>query len=222
MIRLMPEWLRALVDPSAAAPGLEAAIPYLVAAFALGYLLGSVPFGMLMAKVFGLGDLRKMGSGNIGATNVLRAGNRAAAAATLLLDVLKGAVPVWIAAGWGPDAAALAACGAVIGHMFPVWLGFRGGKGVATFLGIVLALSWPAGLICLAAWIGMAAVTRYSSVGGLSAAAAGPLTLWAFGRLEAVVLVAILAILVWVRHHENISRLARGREPKIGAKKARG
>ena len=218
MIRFMPEWLRALVDPTAAAPGVEAAAPWLIAALALGYLLGSIPMGVLASRLFGLGDLRKIGSGNIGATNVLRTGNKKAAAATLLLDAAKGAVAVLIAGRWGPDAAALAALGAVLGHLFPVWLGFRGGKGVATLLGVTLALSWPAGLCALVAWAGAAALTRISSIGGLASALAAPVALWAFGALEAVVLAAVMAALVWARHWQNIGRILRGEESRIGGK----
>ncbi|SFI62151.1 glycerol-3-phosphate 1-O-acyltransferase PlsY [Albimonas pacifica] len=217
MSRMIPEWLRALLGETAA-PGLDAALPYLLGALLLGYLLGSIPMGVLLSRAFGLGDLTKVGSGNIGATNVLRTGNKAAAALTLLLDAGKGAAAVLIAGMWGPDAAVLGACGAMIGHCFPVWLRFRGGKGVATILGCTLALSWPAGLVCLAVWLGAAALTRYSSVGGLAAAAASPLALWAFGRLEAVGLFVLLAALVFAKHHENLGRLARGTESKIGAK----
>lgn len=218
MSRFLPEWLRAMIDPGAAAPGLEAAAPWLAAALALGYLLGSIPMGVLAARVFGLGDLRKIGSGNIGATNVLRTGNRKAAAATLVLDAAKGAAAVLIAAAWGPDAAVLAGVGAVLGHLFPVWLGFRGGKGVATLLGVTLALSWPAGLCALAAWAGAAALTRISSVGGLASALAAPLALWAFGALEAVALAVAMAALVWARHWQNIGRILRGEESRIGGK----
>ena len=216
MGRMIPEWLRALIDPGAAAPGLEAAAPFLIAALLIGYLLGSVPFGILVARAFGAGDLRKVGSGNIGATNVLRAGGKTAGALTLLLDGLKGAAAVWIAGRWGPDAAVLGAAGAVLGHLFPVWLRFAGGKGVATLLGVTLALAWVAGVVALLVWLAAAALTRRSSVGGLAAAAACPLALWGGGRLEAVLLVAVLALLVWARHHANIARLIAGTEPKIG------
>ena len=216
MSRFFPEWLLALLGETAA-PGLEAALPYLLGAAVLGYWLGAIPMGVLLSRAFGLGDLTKVGSGNIGATNVLRTGNKAAAGLTLLLDAGKGAAAVLIAGMWGPDAAALGACGAMLGHCFPVWLRFRGGKGVATILGCTLALSWPAGLVCLAVWLGAAALTRYSSVGGLAAAAAAPAALWGFGRLEAVGLFGLLAVLVWAKHHENLGRLLRGQETKIGA-----
>ena len=218
MGRMIPEWLRAAIDPGAAAPGLEAAAPWLIAALALGYLLGSIPFGPIVARAIGAGDLRKVGSGNIGATNMLRAGGKGAGAAVLLLDGAKGAAAALLAARWGPDAAVLGAAGAVLGHLFPVWLRFRGGKGVATLLGVVLGLSWPAGVGALAAWAAGAALTRRSSVGGLASAAAAPVALWAGGRLEAVLVVAALAAAVWWRHRGNLARLAAGTEPKIGAR----
>ncbi|MGM0585401.1 MAG: glycerol-3-phosphate 1-O-acyltransferase PlsY [Pseudomonadota bacterium] len=220
MIRLMPEWLRALVDPGAAAPGLEAAMPYLLGALGLGYLLGTIPFGILIAKAMGLGDPRRAGSGNIGATNLLRTGGRAAGAATLLLDAGKGLAAVWIAWGWGPDPSVLAAAGAVLGHLFPVWLAFRGGKGVATMLGATLTLAWPAGLAALAVWIAAAGLTRYSSVGGLAAVASAPVGLWVFGRPEAVLVFVALAALVWAKHAANIGRLIRGEESRIGGGRA--
>lgn len=216
MIRFMPEWMRALLDSGAAAPGLEAATPYLLGALGLGYLLGTIPFGILVAKALGLGDPRRSGSGNIGATNLLRTGGRAAGAATLLLDAGKGLAAVWIAWGWGPDPAALAAAGAVLGHLFPVWLAFRGGKGVATLLGATLALAWPAGLAALVVWLAAAGLTRYSSVGGLAAVASAPFGLWAFGRPEAVLVFIALAALVWAKHAANIGRLIRGEESRIG------
>ena len=199
--------------------GLERALPWLGLALACGYLAGSIPFGVIVSRVFGLGDLRKIGSGNIGATNVLRTGNRAAAALTLLLDGLKGFLPAWLFLGWGDLAAQSAAAGAFLGHCFPVWLGFRGGKGVATFLGIVLALSFPAGLLACATWLAAAFLSRISSVGALAAAAASPVWFWLLGRYEAVLTVAGLAALVWLRHHANIGRLLRGEEPRIGGGK---
>ncbi|MEM6743017.1 MAG: glycerol-3-phosphate 1-O-acyltransferase PlsY [Pseudomonadota bacterium] len=216
MGRMIPEWLRALIDPGAAAPGLEAATPWLLGALLIGYVLGSIPFGIFLARAFGGGDLRKVGSGNIGATNVLRAGGKAAGALTLLLDGLKGAAAVWIAGRWGPDAAVLGAAGAVLGHLFPIWLRFAGGKGVATLLGVTLALSWLAGAAALLAWLAAAAASRRSSVGGLASAAVCPFALWGVGRLEAVLVVAALALLVWLRHHANIARLIAGTEPRIG------
>jgi len=185
----------------------------------LGYLLCSVPFGVLLARVFGLGDLRKIGSGNIGATNVLRTGNKRAAALTLLLDGGKGAVAV-LAARWlaGEDAAQLAALAAFIGHCFPIWLGFRGGKGVATFLGIMLALAWPVGLAACATWVLVAAVMRYSSLAALMAAGMSPVWAAFLGRGEVMLLAAALAILIYARHWGNIARLRAGTEPRIGAK----
>lgn len=196
-----------------ASPGLFALIA------ATGYLLGSVPFGVLMARAFGLGDLRKIGSGNIGATNVLRTGNRAAAALTLALDAAKGAVAVMVAraAGLGEDAAALAGLAAFLGHLFPVWIGFRGGKGVATFLGTLLALAPLAGVAACATWLATAAVFRISSLSALVAAALAPLVMIALGA-EGALAAAVMAALVFVRHRANIARLRAGTEPRIGAK----
>jgi acyl phosphate:glycerol-3-phosphate acyltransferase len=181
------------------------------------YLLGSIPFGVLIARALGLGDLRAIGSGNIGATNVLRTGHRGAAAATLLLDAAKGAVAVLAARALaGETAAMLAGLAAFLGHLFPVWLNFRGGKGVATFLGVTLALSWPAGLAACATWLATALVTRYSSLAALVAAAATPVWLALAGGRDAVWLGLALAALVFVRHHANIRRLLAGTEPRIG------
>ncbi len=187
-----------------------------------GYLLGSIPFGVLITRALGLGDLRAIGSGNIGATNVLRTGNKAAAAATLLLDGGKGAVAVLVARALAGEPAALAAgLGAFLGHLFPVWLGFRGGKGVATFLGLMLALAWPAGLLACATWLATAFAFRISSLAALVAAASTPLWLWVVGRGDAIWLAVALAALVFVRHHANIRRLVDGTEPRIGAGKER-
>ncbi len=189
----------------------------LLIALAGGYLIGSVPFGVLLARVFGLGDLRKVGSGNIGATNVLRTGNRAAAALTLLLDALKGAIPVWVAWAWGAEAAAVAGLGAVLGHCFPVWLGFRGGKGVATFLGALLALDWLAFLAFAVAWLTVAFVSKYSSLAALVAslvALAVTLLTGTWPLLAALTLIALVA-LVFQRHHQNIARLRAGTESRI-------
>ncbi|MGA1276465.1 MAG: glycerol-3-phosphate 1-O-acyltransferase PlsY [Gemmobacter sp.] len=184
-----------------------------------GYLMGSVPFGILMARAFGLGDLRKVGSGNIGATNVLRTGNRTAAALTLGLDAAKGAAAVLIAraAGLAEDAAALAGLAAFLGHLFPVWIGFRGGKGVATFLGTLLALAPLAGVAACATWLVTAAVFRISSLSALVAAALAPLYMLALGEGGALA-AALMAALVYVRHGANIARLRAGTEPRIGAK----
>ena len=185
------------------------------------YLLGSIPFGVVITRALGLGDLRQIGSGNIGATNVLRTGNRAAAAATLILDAAKGAVAVLLARAWvGPDAAQVAALFAFLGHLYPVWLQFRGGKGVATFLGTLLALAWPVGLAACATWAVTAAVSRISSLSALVAAGLAPVWLLIFGRGQMLALVIILAALVFLRHGANIARLRAGTEPRIGAKTA--
>lgn len=184
----------------------------------LGYLLGSIPFGLLLTQAAGLGDIRKVGSGNIGATNVLRTGRRGLALATLLLDGIKGAVAVlaglWLAGRWGVAVGGLAA---VLGHLFPVWLGFRGGKGVATGFGVMIAASPVAGIAAGAVWIAVAALTRISSAGALSAFMAAPLLAWAAGARPAVIgLACCVAVLVWARHHANIRRLLAGTEPRIG------
>lgn len=185
---------------------------------AMGYLLGSIPFGILVTRALGLGDLRQVGSGNIGATNVLRTGNKAAAAATLLLDGAKGAAAVLIARLWGAeDAAQLAGLSAVLGHLFPVWLGFRGGKGVATVLGVLLALAWPAGIAVCATWAAAAALFRISSLAALVAVTLAPAWLLVFGH-PAVALGLVLAALVVWRHAPNIARLRAGTEPRIGTK----
>jgi len=197
--------------------GLDRALPWLSLAFAVGYLAGSIPVGLLLARAFGLPDPRGIGSGNIGATNVLRTGNKAAAAATLLLDAAKGAVPVLVFLGWGDLAAQAAGLGAMLGHCFPVWLRFRGGKGVASFLGVLLALHWPSGAMACVTWLAGAALTRRSSVGALAATLSAPLWLIVFDRWEAVLVALILAALVWARHHGNIRRLIAGTEPRIGA-----
>ncbi|MFL9503915.1 glycerol-3-phosphate 1-O-acyltransferase PlsY [Rhodopseudomonas palustris] len=187
----------------------------------LAYLLGSVPFGVVITRAMGLGDLRKVGSGNIGATNVLRTGNKAAAAATLVLDGAKGAVAVLLARTFvgAEDAAQTAALAAFAGHLYPVWLGFRGGKGVATFLGTLIALAWPVGLAACATWLVGAALTRISSAAALIAAAVTPLWLWAFGQGQMLILVIVLTILIYIRHAANLARIKAGTEPKIGQKK---
>jgi acyl phosphate:glycerol-3-phosphate acyltransferase len=183
----------------------------------LAYLLGSIPFGIVITRMMGLGDLRAIGSGNIGATNVLRTGNRGAALATLLLDAGKGGIAVVIARGLvGPDAAQLAGLAAFLGHLFPVWLGFKGGKGVATFLGTLLALAWPVGLAACATWAATAVISRISSLSALVAAASGAVWAWLFGQPQMIVLIAILAVLVIIRHHANIARIRAGTEPQIG------
>lgn len=186
----------------------------------LGYLLGSIPFGVLITKALGLGDLRQIGSGNIGATNVLRTGNKRAAAATLILDGGKGAAAVLLARAFGADDIAVQVAGlaAFAGHCFPVWLKFKGGKGVATFLGLMLALSWPIGLLCCLTWLAAAAVSRISSVGALAASAGGPVWMILLGRTDMVVTGVLLAALIWWRHSANLARLRAGTEPKIGKK----
>ena len=191
----------------------------LVATFLLAYLLGSIPFGLLLTRLAGLGDVRKIGSGNIGATNVLRTGNKGAAAATLLLDAGKGAVAVLLARHFaGETAAMVAGFAAFLGHLFPVWLRFKGGKGVATYLGIMLALAWPVGLAACGTWLATALVLRYSSLAALVATAAVPFWLALLGPSAAIPLAIALAALVWLRHRANIARLRSGSEPKIGGR----
>jgi acyl phosphate:glycerol-3-phosphate acyltransferase len=193
------------------------AAPYFLAAFAIGYLFGSIPFGVILTRLAGLGDIRRVGSGNIGATNVLRTGNKGLAAATLLGDALKGTVAVLIMGGlWGPNAALLAALGAFLGHLLPVWLGFKGGKGVATYIGCLLGLKPLAVVAFGAIWLATAALTRYSSLSGLVASAAMPPVLWWLGERQMAELLAILTLLLWWRHRENIRRLAAGSESRIG------
>ena len=185
-------------------------------ALLLGYALGSIPFGLILTRAFGAGDLRTIGSGSIGATNVLRTGRKGLAAGTLLLDAGKGALAVVLAAQWWPLAAPVAAFGAIVGHCFPVWLGFKGGKGVATALGIALALSWPVALVCAAVWLAVVALSRTSSLGGMIATLSGPIAAWALGRAELVLPLAGIALVVLWRHRANIARLSAGTEPKIG------
>ena len=187
-------------------------------ALALGYLLGSIPFGLLLTRFAGAGDIRAIGSGNIGATNVLRTGRKGLAAATMLLDALKGAAAVWIGEAIVPGGGLLGAAGAFFGHCYPLWLGFRGGKGVATFGGIAFAAWWPIGIIYLVVWLGVLALSRYSSVGGLAAALSVPVAAFAFGRTDFGILFVALALLVFWKHRENIARLLAGTEPKVGRK----
>jgi glycerol-3-phosphate acyltransferase PlsY len=189
-----------------------------------GYLLGSIPLGLIAAGLGGAGDIRQIGSGNTGATNVLRTGRRDLAAITLIGDAGKGAAAVLVA--WrllGPQAAVLAGAAAFVGHLFPIWLGFRGGKGVATFFGVMLAAAWPAGLLDGAAWIGMAIAFRFSSLASLTAAVLAPFLILAAdssgpGKLSRIGLAAFMAMLIFVRHHQNIRRLLRGEEPRLGAR----
>jgi glycerol-3-phosphate acyltransferase PlsY len=187
-------------------------------ALVLGYLLGSIPFGLVLTRLAGLGDVRKIGSGNIGATNVLRTGNKGLAAATLVLDALKGTIAVAIGWRFGLHAALAAGLGAYLGHCFPVWLKFKGGKGVATFLGVLLGIHWPTMVIAALVWLGTAATTRYSSLSALVASIAAPIVLALFGQLEAAAVCVLLTILIWIRHHANLRRLIAGEESRIGAK----
>jgi acyl phosphate:glycerol-3-phosphate acyltransferase len=192
---------------------------FLVVAFLLGYLLGSIPFGLILTKLAGTQDLRSIGSGNIGATNVLRTGRKGLAAATLLLDMLKGTAAVVIAGYFdGPNAAMLAALGAFLGHLFPVWLKFRGGKGVAVYIGVLLGLFWPAALVFCALWLATAFTSRYSSLAALVASFVTPIFLWWFGHLALASLFAVLTLLLFYMHRENIGRLQAGTEGRIGAK----
>lgn len=190
--------------------------PYYAAALVYGYLLGSIPFGLILTRLAGTADLRTIGSGNIGATNVLRTGRKDLAAATLVLDALKGTAAVIGGAYWGPDTAVIAALGAFLGHLFPVWLRFRGGKGVATFLGILAALHWPSGLVFAVSWLVVAAITRYSSLAALVAAVAAPVSLYLFGQQQEKELFILLAVLLILSHRGNIVRLVRGEESRIG------
>ena len=190
----------------------------LVAALVFGYCLGSVPFGLILTRLAGLGDVRSIGSGNIGATNVLRTGNKKLAAATLILDALKGTVAVLIASRYGPDAAIGAGFGAFIGHLFPVWIGFKGGKGVATYLGVLIGLAWPGALVFAAVWIVTALLTRYSSLAALIASIIVPIALYFEGNAAIAILFAIMTVIVIVKHKANITRLINGTESKIGAK----
>ena len=187
-------------------------------ALAFGYLLGSVPFGLILTRAAGLGDVRKIGSGNIGATNVLRTGNKGLAAATLLLDALKGALAGLIAQRWGVEAGIAAGVGAFIGHLFPVWLGFKGGKGVATYLGVLAAFAWQAALVFAVVWLTVALLTRYSSLSALVAAVVSPLALYFLGLPLHAAALAVMSIIVVIKHHANISRLLAGTESKIGRK----
>lgn len=200
----------------------SASLPLLAAALAFGYLLGSIPFGLVLTRSAGLGDIRAIGSGNIGATNVLRTGNRKLAAATLLLDGLKGTAAVLVAGYFGPAAALAAGLGAFLGHVFPVWLGFKGGKGVATFLGVLLAIHWPAFLVFAAIWIAMALAFRFSSLAALVASVATPIVLFLAGLgWPTVGVFAAMTALSVAKHHENIARLLAGTESRIGAKSAK-
>ena len=187
-------------------------------ALVFGYLLGSIPFGLLITRAAGLGDVRKIGSGNIGATNVLRTGNKGLAAATLLLDALKGTAAVLLAGHFSPDFGLAAGFGAFLGHLFPVWLGFKGGKGVATYLGVLLGLAWQGMLVFAVVWLAMAFLFRYSSLAALVAAVIVPIALYFIGTPQIAGLFAVMSLIVIIKHHANISRLLAGTEGKIGAK----
>ncbi len=183
-----------------------------------GYLAGSIPFGVILTRLFGAGDLRQVGSGNIGATNVLRTGRKGLAAATLLLDMAKGATAVCVARGFGADLALVAGVAAFLGHLFPVWLGFKGGKGVATMLGICLAAMWQVGLLFAGVWLVALAMTRISSVGGMAAALSAPLGAFFLGDGKLAVALLMMALIVIWKHAENIQRLRSGTEPRVGQK----
>jgi acyl phosphate:glycerol-3-phosphate acyltransferase len=190
----------------------------IVLALVFGYLLGSIPFGLLITRAAGLGDVRNIGSGNIGATNVLRTGNKGLAAATLLLDALKGTAAVLIAGHFAPELGLWAGLGAFFGHLFPVWLGFKGGKGVATYLGVLIALAWQVALIFAVVWLAMAFLFRYSSLAALTAAIVVPIALYVLSTPEIAGLFALMSLIVIIKHRANITRLLAGTENKIGAR----
>jgi glycerol-3-phosphate acyltransferase PlsY len=192
---------------------------FLPVAFILGYLLGSIPFGLILTKLAGTQDVRSIGSGNIGATNVLRTGSKGLAAATLVCDILKGTLAVIVAGSYaGPDAAMLAALGAFLGHLFPVWLKFKGGKGVAVYIGVLIGLFWPAAIVFCAIWISTAFTSRYSSLSALVASFVTPIFLWWFGHPALASLFALMTLLLFYTHRENIKRLQAGTEGRIGEK----
>ena len=184
------------------------------------YLSGSIPFGLILTKLFSGQDVRKIGSGNIGATNVLRTGNKFLASLTLILDILKGYLPVVLTQQYFPELIQFSCLLAFLGHIFPIWLKFNGGKGVATFLGVMLAINWPSGSLCCLTWLVVAQLLRYSSVAALVAALAGPGYAYYFGNWQIMELAAFMTLLVFIRHHQNIRRLIRGEEPKIGTKES--
>ncbi len=190
----------------------------LIVALAFGYLLGSIPFGLLLTRAAGLGDVRKIGSGNIGATNVLRTGNKKLAAMVLVFDILKGTAAVLLAGIYGAEAAMAAGVGAFLGHLFPVWLGFKGGKGVATYVGVLAGLAWQMGLVFAAVWLAVAFLLRYSSAAALAAAVAVPPTLYLLGQHGLAILFGLMSLLLFYTHRTNISRLLAGTETRIGAK----
>ena len=197
---------------------MQTALPY-TAALLIGYLLGSIPFGLLFTRVAGTQDIRSIGSGSIGATNVLRTGRYGLAAATLLADVLKGTLAVLLAAWWfGHEAGLVAGLAAFLGHLFPVWLGFKGGKGIAAGLGVLLAVSWKAALAAAVVWLVVAAASRYSSLASLIASVVTPVVLWFVGTPAEVLIFAVMAVLAFIMHRANIARLMSGTESKIGQK----
>jgi glycerol-3-phosphate acyltransferase PlsY len=196
----------------------SAAMPYYAAALAVGYLLGSIPFGLIITRFAGLGDIRDIGSGNIGATNALRTGNKWVAGGTFLGDMAKGAAAVLLARQFGPDLAIIAAFGALVGHLFPVWLRFKGGKGISTYIGILLALAWPVGLLFCATWLVVALIFRMSSLSALVASLLSPVYFVWVDQWQMVELSVLLVILVFYAHRENIQRLLSGTEPRIGQK----
>jgi len=199
-------------------------LQYFIATFLFGYLLGSIPFGLILTRLAGTGDIRSVGSGNIGATNVLRTGRKGLAAATLVGDMLKGTAAVllvtWSTGPAIPEYGLVAGLGAVIGHVYPIWLKFKGGKGVATYIGVLIAVSWPIAAAFGVIWGTVAALTRYSSLSGLVASAATPVLLWFFAGTKPAALFLILTVLVWIKHRGNLARLRAGTEPKIGSKTA--
>lgn len=195
----------------------QADLPVNAAMLAMGYLFGSIPFGLLLTKMAGAGDLRSIGSGNIGATNVLRTGRKGLAAATLLLDALKATAAILIARHWGDYAAVIAGLGAFLGHLYPVWLRFKGGKGVATYIGCLLGLAWPGLLVFAIVWLAVAFATRYSSAAALAASAAAPLSLLFMSNLPAAEIFTALSVLLWFKHWPNIERLMNGTETRIGS-----
>ncbi len=194
-------------------------LPLVLASVVVGYGLGSIPFGLLLARAAGLGDVRAIGSGNIGATNVLRTGRKDIAAATLLLDALKGTAAELIMARFAPAAGAIAGFTAFLGHIFPVWLRFKGGKGVATYLGCLFGFAWPAGLAFIAIWLSVAFLSRFSSLSALVASALSPIVLWFLGLPAQAALLAVMTAILWVKHRDNIARLRAGTEGRIGQKK---
>lgn len=193
-------------------------LPSTLACLVFGYLLGSIPFGLILTRMAGLGDVRKIGSGNIGATNVLRTGNKKLAATTLLLDALKGTAAAAVASYWGVEAGIAAGFAAFIGHLFPVWLSFRGGKGVATYIGVLLGLVPVMVLLFAVIWLAMAKITRYSSLSALVATAVVPIALYAAGHSKVAVLFAVMTAIAWIKHRANIQRLLSGTESRIGEK----